>query len=500
MLLITPTQALINVEKLETKGGFTLLQQNDIQIIEGYDKVLHIIDTDMIKQTLAKIETDIDNVFSLPDDQTVINQLNLQIRKTSHNIETIIPHKQRRGLINLGGKILKWVFGTLDESDKQEIEEHLKTTDINNHNSIDTLNKQIKINNDLQENMQILTDRINENQKLTMSLLNNSIRINRDNLKQLHFIQVLTNINLLNDEIDKIQENIIFAKHNIMSRSILTPEEIDFYEVDISKLQEIKSSLLQMGNKLIFVIAIPKFYSELAKKCKLIPIPNENYEELAIEETDILLFKGKGYLDDGQYYFKNLKVTKDCIQSLVNNELGKCKKIKNIKFEIKELKQNLILIKNADNEKMRNTCNFLEYKLNRNYIINFNNCSIEIGNVKFQNLEKEFMQHVTLPNYLEIGNISEAVNMKKLHLKQIKNINEIKEIKDVTRHNKLTFYVSTSFIVITIAILILYIVKTKSSNVNVELVTKLENNKVQEDIELNEGGVIFPAASTFSLT
>ena len=76
-------------------------------------------------------------------------------------------------------------------------------------------------------------------------------------VKQILYLQILTNLNLLNEEIEKIQENIMFSKHQVMSRSILTPEEIDTYDVDLFKIQEIKSSLAVQKTKLIFIILIP---------------------------------------------------------------------------------------------------------------------------------------------------------------------------------------------------------------------------------------------------
>ncbi|XP_055384592.1 uncharacterized protein LOC129614186 [Condylostylus longicornis] len=86
---------------------------------------LRILDTQKshltpeLENTLAQIENNIYNTFN--QDNTTLKQLQIQIEKTRHNIKTLLPHRQKRGLINLGGKILKWLFGNLDDDDKTEI-------------------------------------------------------------------------------------------------------------------------------------------------------------------------------------------------------------------------------------------------------------------------------------------------------------------------------------------------------------------------------------------
>ena len=73
-MILTPINALLEVTKIETEAGFSLIKLDEVRIIEGYDKILHIIDPTEIKQALTKIETDIEYVFQSPKDDDNIMQ------------------------------------------------------------------------------------------------------------------------------------------------------------------------------------------------------------------------------------------------------------------------------------------------------------------------------------------------------------------------------------------------------------------------------------------
>lgn len=195
---------------------------------------MHIIDTNEFEITLNNIQANVDKTFSRTEDILLIKQLETEIRKTKHSIKTLSLHRRKRGLINLGGKIANWLFGTMDSDDKAEIEQHLKTIDLNNHNAIANLNKQIKINNELQSNLKTLQKRMNESLISTLKTLQSvTYDVTKKGIRNLQFLSTLTDINLLNSEINKVQQNIVFARHGIMSQSILTDKEIDEYDINV---------------------------------------------------------------------------------------------------------------------------------------------------------------------------------------------------------------------------------------------------------------------------
>lgn len=492
ILSIPPAIGVINIEKLESQGGYQILKQSEVYLIQNFSKILHIINVNELEVTLNKIEDDIDEVFPLVEDEIFAKQLKIQIIKTRHNIKTITFHRHKRGLINLGGKIGNWLFGIMDSDDKADIEEHLNTIDLNNRQTFMTLNKQIKINDNLQKNIEILQQHIEENQILTLKTLNYTTDITRKSIKNIHFLSILANINLLNIEVDKIQQNIAFAKYGVMSHSILTDEEIDEYDINIYKYKNIQSSLLRFDEKLIFIILIPNFSKDLAVKYKVIPVTNNDFEEIFIENNNnIILFKNQIFLDNDDLYIKNLKLTKGCINSLMNEKYDYCRKIINKNFELIEILPNLILVKNAKNVTLFNDCNHVKYKLFQNYLVTFNNCTIRINDVVFSNKEKLVENHLTIPNFVKINNVEFETNIEKINLKQIENIKEIEEIKYKNNNHNIVIYIISSLIILIFFIVISYIVKIKFC-ANYILENKNDNIKnIKDDVQLNDGGVIY---------
>ncbi|XP_055386956.1 repetitive organellar protein-like [Condylostylus longicornis] len=309
--------AIITLEKIDTESGFTTIQQEEIPIVESYTKILHIIDLNEIEYTIKTIESYINESYKLSQDDIIFKTLTDKINKIKHTTKTLIPYRHKRALMNVGGSFLKWIFGTMDEDDKIEIEEHMKNSEQNTHNLITNYNNQIKINDNIQNNLNILQKTINKNHILIDKLLNDVSVENKNITKQLQYLQILTNINLLNDEIEKIQENVIFSKHQIMSRSILTPEEIDLYDIDVFKIQELKSSLATTNdNKLVFVLAIPILSNEKAIKYKIFGLPNSKFELVDIPNSDIISFKNKTYYLTQERYIKKLQLTSNCISNL----------------------------------------------------------------------------------------------------------------------------------------------------------------------------------------
>lgn len=214
------------------------------------------------------------------------------ISKINHTIQTILPNRYKRGLLNIGGKAMNWLYRVMDSDDREEVEEHLKVINSNNYNAISNLNAQIKINS----NLKILTEKINENRKLMLKFYNSINTIDRT-----------SDLKIIQDEIEKIQDNIIFAKHGTVSRSILT-EEIDFYKIGFSKLQQLKCLLGNINKTLFFVILIPVFSENTFMNYKLVSVSSKNHEEVAIKQTDVVMYNKQVFLkNEDNYIYKKLK-------------------------------------------------------------------------------------------------------------------------------------------------------------------------------------------------
>lgn len=65
-------------------------------------------------------------------------------------------NRTKRRLVNFVGSAYKWLFGLMDDTDRQEIVERLEVMEENCHTAISTINKQISINRDFQNNMNLI--------------------------------------------------------------------------------------------------------------------------------------------------------------------------------------------------------------------------------------------------------------------------------------------------------------------------------------------------------
>lgn len=154
MITIQVTRTELQVHEIESDTGFTIVQEGQITIPTSYNYSLHIIDLDDIHDIITSLT---DNISFLPS--YMQHELMPEILKLNDKLATLqVVHRvmRKRGILNFWGTIDKWLKGTMDDEDRQTINNHLTSIDANNHNIINTLNQQVQINNNFSISMQVL--------------------------------------------------------------------------------------------------------------------------------------------------------------------------------------------------------------------------------------------------------------------------------------------------------------------------------------------------------
>lgn len=130
-LLIQPGQATLQVNKISESNGFVQIKIREVEIVNTTNTLLHIINIEEVRNILREICINIENL-NLHNEEIIRNEINLIESK----LRTIVPgeNRRKRGLINAGGKVFKWLFGTMDDEDRQEIFYHVSITEKNSHN------------------------------------------------------------------------------------------------------------------------------------------------------------------------------------------------------------------------------------------------------------------------------------------------------------------------------------------------------------------------------
>lgn len=474
------------MNQIHEEAGYIQIKLREVEIINQTNTVLHIIDPNEINDIITQIETNLEKIGS--DKQNIVKT---EIRTIRAKIKSILPSsniRQRRGLINIAGTVQKWLFGTMDDNDRQEILEHLRIVDENNHNTITTVNKQITINTHFNETINILKKAVEDDRAKIITAFNELKNTNNEIVKHSIYLDQMVKLRYLENRVSQIQDNIVSAKHNIMHPSILTAEEIELYQIDFYKLKLIKMGIMKYkDNLLIIAIKIPNSYIKADLKL-ITPLPNRDFLEIEENNEYIVQIDNKTLTYKEDTMLKDLKTSRICIW---NNE---CKFRYNNRTKIEILDDETLLIKNAVDEKIIQNCDDRNITLNKNNFISFYNCEIKIYQETFYNQEKVIKDKFFYPsNKLNQSSIK-AITFDNIVIKHFENIKEIQELKF---HKTMSYGVNIALSIIVIVAIIIIIFWLKSKRNNIKIINKKEiiQKEIQENFNSKRGGVMYTSAT-----
>lgn len=473
LILIPITNQTLIVENIDGTLGYTQIKLGETDIVLNYDTLLHIINLPEIENIINQIEQNV-LIMKLSTDKTII--LENEIKKLKSKLKTIIPHRHRRAPFNFIGTIQKWLYGTMDNQDREEISGHLNTIDINNHNIIGNTNQQVKINKNFNETFVQIKNIIEGDRKILQEKINDINNFNNRLFSDIQYIDYTLKIKILLDSIQSIQDNIASSRSGILHSNILTIEEIEEYQIDLIKLKNIKlATLVDNNSNIIFIIMIPKETIKL-DLLLITAITNNKNQELILQTEKIIKFKNTTYIYNENRDIKN--------QVTLNNCLTKknCMKKFNNESEIIEIDQGIVLAKNQKYANLTSNCDQRNIVLSGNYLLNFHNCTIKINQYTMYNNEKEFRQRFIITNdFKDLNDLDSKISFEEIILKQEKNTEEIKEAK----FNKALVYTGISIstvmiiVVITIVIILYLYIKNKTEKIKIENVIKPVENPPQ---------------------
>lgn len=482
--MIGTSQALLDVNQITTNNGYVEINQGQIEIVKNYDIIFHDIIPKEIEKIIDQLET---NIHSMQFDDDKISVLHLEIKNLRSKLKTIVPHRQRRGLLNLIGTIHKWLYGTMDNEDRENIEQHLSVIDTNNHNLIKNTNQQVIINRNFNESLGKLKDMLEKDRVKILESFNHINSQYKRIASQTFYIDYILKIKILHDNLEHIQDNIAASRSGILHSNILTPQEIDEYSIDANKLQNLKIGSLQTkSDHIIFVIMVPR-ENIFVEKIAVYPITNNKFEELLFEPLQIVNYNNKTYNFENSKELSKLKLCNSCI---IRKD---CEKILNKVLEVIEIETGIVLVKNAKNTSLTNNCNQRIRILNGNYLLKFRNCTINLDKHILYNNEKKFKQSFIV-NKLEthIQNLNKKLSFDEIVLNQVENTKEIIELK-YQKDTNLALNIVITFTVVISIVIVIVTLKIKGNKVKINIA------KTQESLRLKEGGVISEVPSDNTL-
>lgn len=189
-------------------------------------------------------------------------------------------------------------------------------------------------------------------------------------------------------------------------------------------------------------------------------MPNNMNKSILLKENKILIDdKQNAYYSNKTCLYKNLKkITDLCISGILKNKTANCILKDNKNTEVKELKEGIILFKNFFGN-FTNTCHSERKHTNisKNFIIKFENCLINVGNLTFKNeklIVKEKLIQTSLLKEIKENRTYNEINLEDLYIKQIKYEDNFTRTQELNR----IYNIATNSTTISILIILLIII------------------------------------------
>lgn len=435
---------------------------------QTYNNLLHIIKLETYRQTIDKINDSLINFDHIEGLNSTLKTTKIRLNEVQYKLQTLLPtrHRNKRGLINGLGTIIKFISGNMDANDAERLNEQINTIMYNQSNMKTEINEQTVINKKMIQRFENITDHINLQQEIigkylrqTQESLKNRIREQNHLFQHFQFLNEINyNIDILNNHLTNIAEAITLAKLNIISKQILNPEELsEIHKIFENQSVKIKSDehiyeLLGLqayynDTNIIFNIQIPIFLYDTYSFFHIIPIPIEKTKRIVTKPFVILNTNDIHYFDEKCkeiehiFYCRNpthrgMLKNSDCIHKLINNNPAHCELFEEDESsEIYQPESNHILLINVPETTINSTCEFGPKVVNGTALIRYENCQVQINGIIYEGQPKRFWDEIYIHPVL-FNEINFTINNQNLTFQKLKSYNfENRKEIELLRYN-----------------------------------------------------------------
>lgn len=487
----------LDIQDLTNNNGYIPIKLDEVKPIESYSKIIHVINITLYEETLNLIA---DNIAMLKttttDTKTLLDTVDKNFAILKAKIVSLSPKfRQKRGLINILGKGLKIVTGTMDSEDEEHINNSLKQLYENEGRLTNTIHNLTQVNNLLATQIQNITHHINIQQTHVGKYLNQFKNIFQNKIATLedevifmkNIYQINNDISLLRDHVDDIGQIIFSSKLGIIPTDILTPKETDLI-TDFDSYINIKVSVALHNENILLIFKIPLYSKYTLSKITFEPIPDIKNKTLVLKPHTILTDRNKKIYEP--FFQDNLEknlitLKNDCIQNILEYKEANCP-MKNFETEeVVEILPGLLIFKNYY-QNLKHNCNKEELQIKGTFLLKFENCKVLTNNKNFTNVNLRIRDKIILPNIItKIKNDQNVtlndLKLETLYLKQLKYEENLNNVLYYDKTTKTISYTIDIVIILCIILVIIYIIRPK------------QILNVSSEPQFNGGGVImFP--------
>ena len=438
----------MDVQELRTEVGYIRIELGTEELVTQYRLIVHIVEQKELVEVLSSFR-ELAKSLQKPEWNRLISE---EIESLSGKIFALIPHRSKRGLFNLGGRMAKWLYGTLDDEDLQNIEAHFSVLDTNNHNLISTLNQQVTTNMAFNTSITRIKQAIDMDRKVLLGRLNSIDKGLEELSATAFFAELMFKLGVFKDKVEHLQESVSSARLGLLQPNILTRAEIEEYDVDFQKLTKIRTGVAAAANgRILLVIKVPGETTR-ANKQALVPLPDKNGKEVQGDITLVLEVNNTTYEYEDDASFRMLKKSKSCM--LTRN----CAWTKNTRTEIVELDEGTLVAKNLNHTTLFSSCGNKTQMLTGSFLLSFNNCSIRLAGKNFSNRISYFEEKFARPSAATVPTWEKKLTFEEIALLQVENIQAKKEL----RFHRLASYSIGGGTIAMVAIGVLLILKLRA--------------------------------------
>ncbi|XP_049537182.1 uncharacterized protein LOC125952018 [Anopheles darlingi] len=351
----------------------------------------------------------------------------------------IMPSYSRQKRWDTIGTVWKWIAGTPDAED-------LKTINSSMNSLIKENNRQVFINEKMNEKLAILTN-------MTKTILS----INKPD--PLYTTILISNINALQSLVENLQEAIILAKHGIPSSKLLSMRDYEAmtmflqqHAITVSSFEEMLSEanvkVAMNRTHVTYMTIVPKqsakpfdyLYIESVTRNKTrISITNHN---ILRNETHVLQSNRPCLEGNNNFICESaqLEAANECISKLVQGKHASCT------FEhvyssrkIKQTSRDILLISDSLVE-LSASCNNNTQILKGSFLIQYHDCKLVIDGEEFENYDSIQSTNHYSPLTGLLVNVEQILDKPELEHLQSLAIEHRKTLKTLTlQNNSLSF-------------------------------------------------------------
>lgn len=485
----------MHIQDLTNNNGYIPIKIGEFRPIEHYNKVLHIVNLTEYEQTLELITNNVNTLRgTTTETKTLLATVDKNLALLEAKISNLHPHfKSKRGLVNIMGKGLKIIAGTMDNDDEIRIKEKLQSLFDKNVNLTNDMDRLTYVSDSISRQIRNITDHINFQQSSISKYLDKFKDIIRNKIATLEdevtfmsqVYQVNNDITLFRDHVDNIGQIIFSSKLGIIPTDILTETELNLI-TDFESYVKIKVAVAFHDGNLVIILQIPKYSDLTLDRIKFEPIPDPFNKSILLNTDEIFVDTDNRIYetDVKDNLLQNLReIDNECLSNIVKFKEANCPMKILKEQEVIQILSGVLIFKNFFSNISHN-CNKFKIKQKGNFIIKFENCQIETLNKTYTNINIRIYDKIILPNIItkikENNTIALSdIKLETLFLKQIKYENNLDQILHHSRKTKtISFSIDIIIIFIIIILSITYMCRSKQKFI------------ISSEPHTNGGGVI----------